>query len=689
MIFKKKDSNKDLIIKHIITNKIKFVSFDIFDTLITRKTATPTGIFDNISNLLLDLTQIEIPFEVSSNFTEIRIKSEKKARRLSVNEEINLDEIYNVIENEYFLKHKVIEIIKNIEIDQEIDMLYSIEETRSIIEQLRKEGIKILFVSDMYLPHAIINTILKKNGLIQEEDNLFVSSCLRKTKHTGTLYSHILNELKIKKCEIIHIGDNYHSDYKVPNRMGIKSFYFNPVKLNYFERDLFLRKSDYNYLNNHIENTIGMSKITRNSYHSSNNKEKFLYETGCSFIGPIYLNFVIWVLKKAESDKIGSLYFLSRDGKIFWEIAKIISEKMGINIKLKYLYSSRRAFSFPLINSLNEQNLDILFKKLDKITINHIIQRLGIETDTIESEFGMLKIPFDKDLNTREISEIKEKIRNSKKIIHDLEICNKRKNELLFDYIKQEGFLDQKSALVDVGWTGTIQDGIFNLLLQNGHDNVHLVGYYFGLSQPTSISIKNIKKFYLFCNHLNYPYMLKNSSIINVVEMLCSNIEYSTIAFNKDEHTQKIIPVFEKNDKEFLNQWGISFLSCGIRDFTLNCSVKFLEELLSCNHLMKSLDFSRLKKYVELPDKETSKYMGDFPFSGDITHSNIVEIAPALDFKSFLRRLMGNYFFSYWIELSINRSAFLFKIITRIFLLKNHIVKSIKRRIKMISYLAN
>lgn len=44
-------------------------------------------------------------------------------------------------------------------------------------------------------------------------------------KKNSDFYLNILNELNISTDEMIHIGDNYESDYLVPRNLGIKAFY--------------------------------------------------------------------------------------------------------------------------------------------------------------------------------------------------------------------------------------------------------------------------------------------------------------------------------------------------------------------------------------------------------------------------------------------------------------------------------
>ena len=142
-----------------------------------------------------------------------------------------------------------------------------------------------MHLSDMYLSASTISTILKNCGYDLNGVNLYVSSKYAKTKRSGNLYREVLKALKplktlnplrgvelpapapalqrreelkklkklkklescespetVKKSEsdrsgegvdgvkckdVLHIGDNYISDYLMPRKCGMKSFLYN------------------------------------------------------------------------------------------------------------------------------------------------------------------------------------------------------------------------------------------------------------------------------------------------------------------------------------------------------------------------------------------------------------------------------------------------------------------------------
>ena len=179
-------------IKNMICDeKIKLVSFDIFDTLILRPVFRPTYLF-----VIMDNDFLKLMPESQENFTIIRMAAEKSARLSSENGEVTIDDIYQEMSDNYNIEKSVAEKLKETEIQLEIKGCYARKTAKMLFDEAIKCGKKVVITSDMYLTEDIIKKILEKNGYTGY-DRLFVSCVLNKNKCTGTMYHHILEEYKI------------------------------------------------------------------------------------------------------------------------------------------------------------------------------------------------------------------------------------------------------------------------------------------------------------------------------------------------------------------------------------------------------------------------------------------------------------------------------------------------------------
>jgi predicted HAD superfamily hydrolase len=80
----------------------------------------------------------------------------------------------------------------------------------------------------MYHDKSFISRLLLKCGY-SNDTTMYISSEVLKTKWDGDLYNYVLSKENLKPEEMVHIGDNYHSDYEVPYSKGIKAFYMPSV----------------------------------------------------------------------------------------------------------------------------------------------------------------------------------------------------------------------------------------------------------------------------------------------------------------------------------------------------------------------------------------------------------------------------------------------------------------------------
>ena len=156
-------------------NKYKYISFDIFDTLIKRNVEKPEDIFKIVEKKL----QIE-------NFYEKRIDAQKKAYLKKKKSEVTLDEIYENID----LDKKIIENAKDCERQTEIEFCQYNLKIDKTYNEIRDKS-KIILITDMYLDRDTISKILNKCSI--KYSKLYISSELNLTKSKGNIFKYILS----------------------------------------------------------------------------------------------------------------------------------------------------------------------------------------------------------------------------------------------------------------------------------------------------------------------------------------------------------------------------------------------------------------------------------------------------------------------------------------------------------------
>lgn len=438
-------------------DEIEYYSFDMFDTLITRLLNEPTDLF----------SVIEKKYDVA-NFKENRIKAEHNAIKNSNHEEITIDEIYNEL--------KIIDSsintleLKKIEKELEIKMCVINKNFINTYYNLREKNKKIIIITDMYLDKDTINKILSKNNI--SYNRLYLSSEIKKSKRTGSLYSYILNDLNITPNQIIHYGDNKISDYINPKKKGIKAILVN----NKWDNNLSFynsKEKDYRYLA--LEKFINSN--IKNKF--SDKDFNYFYKAGYEILGPLLYGYCVWLNENLNKNNIKKIFFLSRDGKIMKKAFDILFP----NFNTCYMLASRRALTVPTLclyeelknpaylkniyyldGSLNMKGL-LMMLGLDDIDMTSILKKYNFNlTDNTNSDFICNNSQFKLFYNE----------------IYPLLVENSKKEyKEMIKYLKEINFCGNV-GIVDIGWNGNLQYALENAIKFSKID-AKIRGFYIGI----------------------------------------------------------------------------------------------------------------------------------------------------------------------------------------------------------------
>ena len=192
----------------------KYVSFDIFDTLIKRDVQVPSDVFDIVER---EYNQSHVT--PIYGFKKLRVQAEKTARKNSKDEEVDLEMIY---QNISFNSKNEKEDLKTLEEKIEYALCTPHKPVLEIYKYCIEQGKKVYLTSDMYLDEALVIDILHKCG-ISKYETLYLSNKYKKTKRTGSLFECLLAQEKINAMELIHIGDSKYGDDKIPRIKGIET----------------------------------------------------------------------------------------------------------------------------------------------------------------------------------------------------------------------------------------------------------------------------------------------------------------------------------------------------------------------------------------------------------------------------------------------------------------------------------
>lgn len=431
-------------------------SYDIFDTCLIRTCGEPKHVFDILAT---DVLGKDADISAKNDFTLIRMDAEREARKELINEdneEITLDDIYRFCD---FSKITSIDnrTIMSKELDVEDRVLLPVYKIREEIEQLVQKGNMVIYISDMYLPETFICKKLKEFGF-HVNQNIFLSSTIKKTKSSGNLYNYVLNQLGFDSAHCIHTGDNPHSDFIVPKRIGIKA---KQIKHEYNQYELIAKEMTRNGSKPNADYPFTLSKAIRLSLPDTPHN---LFAS--TFIAPMFVSYVYSILSDSRERGINHLFFIARDGYILYQIAKEFSSQFP-DISLSYLYASRQALYMAGLRELSAKCVKDSLPYLKNENINKILYELHLPS------YDYSSISTD-GLNGEQIIDL---LFNDESFVEQLKAKYQEQNDFIIRYFEQEGLTNEHCATVDVVGSRRCQKALNNILERKHYPKAF--AYYF------------------------------------------------------------------------------------------------------------------------------------------------------------------------------------------------------------------
>lgn len=486
---------------------MRLASFDIFDTTLLRRCGKPEAVWHILGKRL---------FPHDNDLCEAFVAWRKQAKGEM------LKDIYANIDSAFLsLAGKSVEEMMLAEEAVEEEVLIPNPTVCKLIEQWRKEGYHIAFISDMYLGSQFLRQVLERKGCCQKEDAIYISCEHHARKDTGMLYKLVRNDLH--PDEWIHYGDNLRSDVRMARKKGIRAMHIDTAY-------------------NDVEITCAqvspaMAALSR--LHRLEHEGDAFTAFAVDFVVSAYLPYAIYVLREAQKKGIRKLYFLSRDSYILLKAAQSLS-KEAEGLELHYLFVSRRSLLLPYLCGEDEHAYLEASDHHTLVRIDSIDKRLrhlGTSREEMRAKFG-IEFPYSKVNNLKEQEDFLQKIFHS----DFTPLLQQRAQEqlsLLLDYFHQKGLMDGEAcAAVDVGWLGTSRLMMNHILRRAGAKDLHF--FYYGVRRDVFPPSAGRYSTYFQADELS-------TETTALLEHYYSASPYpSTISYQKGE-SGEVIPVFVDN----------------------------------------------------------------------------------------------------------------------------------------------
>lgn len=577
--------------KTICHESTKYVSFDIFDTLITRPLLYPDDLFHLMSEKVNKLIDTSTYFD----FHNIRKESEINCRKNMLDknncEDITIDQIYEHMSKNYEIPIQITNKIKEYELDTELELCRQRKLGKELYDLAVFYDKTIVFTSDMYLTKNFICKLLNKNGYRKYKE-IFVSSEEKVLKSTKNLFFNLLDKLKISSpSSVIHVGDNWNNDVQIPLSLGMKS----GLLPNMVERLLCNNPGTYsgnlfkkitqpgNYafnIDSAVKNFIGLrcmlGLIALNLFDT--NILSFNHESDINS-SPVILGYypfgmhlysiTDWIAKK-EISKNGTIHFISRDGFL----VKKAYEMMAKNKKINYLYFSRKAIIPFILNSEKDIFTLSTFIRPQAMTPKKIRTLLyTILREHSEDYFKNLCLRNNFPIHANFSTETQ--FLNFFKFIYENLVDDKR----LFEYKNGckkyfSSIISNNDSFFDLGYSGRNEE-LFSKLF-----NIHINSYYIHTNTDIIERRKRLSNFNVETFYETSPQMY-----VLLREYLFAELAPSCIAY--EYNNNNIFPIFEDYKRSFHSE----FITSTIQKNALSFVYDFINTF---KNFMNSIHYRKL-----------------------------------------------------------------------------------------------
>jgi FMN phosphatase YigB (HAD superfamily) len=480
------------------------VSFDLFDTLLIRRTHNPDLVKPQVARFIAAKAQehgIHLSWE---KVQKMRDTIENEQRRETGKKFPDHEACYPHFMSKLLLDifsedvSGLLQEITDYEITVENAMLVPRGELVRWLRELKGSGKRILIMSDVYLPARFLEKLIEHAGFLDCIDSVHSSADTFLAKASGMAFSMLKEKFGLEYSQWLHIGDNPHSDGLRPSEKGITALVLRDA---IEKKRKSLEKRYYNYsLGRRFWRGRSVQQLMLPLEDENILREK-LYCAGYTFLAPLLGGFVQGILQKMGDYSLSRLYFFSREGWLLQKIWDRVVPRLKPVGKLpeqSYLYVSRMALAGAscAYQGLTRANADIVFLPTGNRDFRDVcrifnllvqpfvphLERFGLLADTPLTHIFQGYIP-EKRLRFNEMLDdelFQDEVRRQ----------SRPDNDALQLYLEDQGFFDQKDVvLVDIGWLGTIQRFLYDAV-KHRNDAPRFHGFLFGatrgISYPTT-----------------------------------------------------------------------------------------------------------------------------------------------------------------------------------------------------------
>ena len=443
----------------------ELVSFDIFDTLFLRRTEDPDQVKYPVgAHIAAQAQQLGITLTVDEALesrNQIEDAHREANRQPCGDQECNYLSFMEESLKQLFgsaYHPSILEKVTDYEMEVESATIVVRTGLASWISKAAAAGLKIILISDMYLPSDLLWRLVRAKGLSSAISDVVSSADSLVTKASGQLYRKVGANHNVSPGNWVHVGDNIVSD-------GIRADEFGIHALNINESLESERKSKLVKLRHAAESEpSAISRYAKGLMEPLAEERRLdggLYDLGRADLGNILGYFTLRLTERCSELGIDHVYFCAREGysfQAYWDTFHTVFPDPGHAPTSSYLQVSRLALARASAgNGLSPLSLRGCLLPEANRSFKHVCRVFGLDSDTLTGDLKSVGLSLDCDLKKSENIGKAHELLRSEEFQAKVRAQGQASLSNLKQYLGENGFFEHgRVALVDIGWLGTI-----------------------------------------------------------------------------------------------------------------------------------------------------------------------------------------------------------------------------------------
>ena len=203
----------------------RLLSVDLFDTLLLRGVRPETARFRNLAERLEATSECRERNISAAAILEARLLCTRLAYQAAAPvqsaREARIEDVLKMQIACLALQPQMSKDFLDHELALEANALRPNKPLVDSCRHLRRKGLRLAVVSDMYLDAPSLRHLLHHHGLDDFAENIYVSAEFGVSKASGHLFRVVAEREATPFSAMLHVGDNFRADYLAPRRHGI------------------------------------------------------------------------------------------------------------------------------------------------------------------------------------------------------------------------------------------------------------------------------------------------------------------------------------------------------------------------------------------------------------------------------------------------------------------------------------